>query len=429
MRKLGLIPLAAVIFFTVSGGPFGIEPLIGYAGSWSILLLAVIPVFWDIPSILMVMELNSMMPVSGGYYQWVKKALGLRWAFYEGWWTWLYTFVDLAIYPVFFVEYAAFFFPGIIAYKVPVCLAVVWINAALNIRGIRSVGRSSLFLSAIVILPFFFLFMYGALHPAPIQIAHHGLGRSTLGMALYTILWNYIGWDNATTYAGEVDRPARSYLISILVAFGCIYLLYLLATYIALHSGLSADAIAENGFPFVAQQLGGRWLGVLFSVCGMASMLGIFSSVLLSVSRVPSVMSADKLLPSIVSKPHPKYKTPYVSIIICAVVVSLLILRTIADLLVMDITLYAAGLLLEFISLIVLRKKMPNAERPFRIPLSLPWLIALCSLPVIIFIVALTGVLTGPGPGLLTAVFALVALASAEGGWQLMKVINKRLTR
>ncbi len=51
------------------------------------------------------------MPVEGGYYEWVKRGLGIRWAFFEGWWTWLYTFVDLAIYPVFFIEYASFFFP------------------------------------------------------------------------------------------------------------------------------------------------------------------------------------------------------------------------------------------------------------------------------------------------------------------------------
>jgi amino acid transporter len=67
-----------------------------------------------------VLELNSMMPVTGGYYQWVKHALGQRWGFYEGWWTWLYTFADLAIYPVLFIEYAGFFFPGIAAHKIEI---------------------------------------------------------------------------------------------------------------------------------------------------------------------------------------------------------------------------------------------------------------------------------------------------------------------
>src|ERR1700712_445892 len=128
-KKLRILPLAAVIFLTVSGGPYGLEPLLSYAGRDAALLLLIItPILWDIPAILTVLELNSMMPVTGGYYQWVKRALGMRFAFYEGWWTWLYTFVDLAIYPVLFVTYASYIFPGMAPYKLPVCLIIIWLG-------------------------------------------------------------------------------------------------------------------------------------------------------------------------------------------------------------------------------------------------------------------------------------------------------------
>src|SRR5437762_13686898 len=136
-RRLKILPLAAVIFLTVSGGPYGLEPLLFYAGkNGSLLLLMLTPLLWDIPTIFTVLELNSMMPVTGGYYQWVKRALGIRWALYEGWWTWLYTFVDLAIYPVLFVTYLAYFFPQADTYKIPICLVVVWLSAGVNILGI-----------------------------------------------------------------------------------------------------------------------------------------------------------------------------------------------------------------------------------------------------------------------------------------------------
>src|ERR1700739_1309509 len=116
-RKLRPVQLAAIIFLTVSGGPYGLEPLLFYAGKHgALVLLLLVPLLWDIPTIFTVLELNSMMPVTGGYYQWVKRALGKRFAFYEGWWTWFYTFVDMAIYPVLFVEYMSFFFPGFEAY-------------------------------------------------------------------------------------------------------------------------------------------------------------------------------------------------------------------------------------------------------------------------------------------------------------------------
>src|SRR4051812_47196358 len=125
-KKLHTIQLAAIIFLTVSGGPYGLEPLLTYAGqNASILLLLITPLIWDIPSVLTVFELNSMMPVTGGYYQWVKRALGIRWAFFEGWWTWLYTFVDLAIYPVLFIQYASFFLPQIESFKIPICLVII----------------------------------------------------------------------------------------------------------------------------------------------------------------------------------------------------------------------------------------------------------------------------------------------------------------
>ena len=123
LRPLALV---AVIFFTVSGGPYGMEPLLGYGGpNGALLILLVTPLVWDIPTMLAVLELNAMMPLGGGYYQWVKRGLGLRWAFYEGWWTWLYTFADLAIYPVLFVQYASWFLPGLAGYKIPVCLALI----------------------------------------------------------------------------------------------------------------------------------------------------------------------------------------------------------------------------------------------------------------------------------------------------------------
>ena len=422
VKKLALLPLAAVIFFTVSGGPYGIEPLIGYAGSWSIPLLLITPLLWDIPCILAVLELNSMMPVEGGYYQWVKRGLGLRWAFYEGWWTWLYTFVDLAIYPVFFVEYAAFFFPGIEAYKTPVCIAMVWLNAGLNIRGIVPVGKSALVLTGLVMIPFLLLFFTGIIHPAhttKAMVDHHEF--SSIPMALYVIMWNYIGWDNATTYAGEVDRPAKSYLFSILMAFGAIYFIYVVVTWLAMQSGISAGEFADQGIPFLGSVIGGEWLGALLSIGGMASMLGIFIAVLLSVSRVPAVMGEDRLLPRAFTRHHPRFQTPYVSIIVCAVIVSLLVLRPLSDLLVIDISLYGAGISLEFFALVQLRKKAPLDARPFKIPFQKRGLIILFIPPLIVFFIALGGALLGSGQGFKPALFAIAAILSAHIAWLIVK--------
>jgi len=431
LKKIRPIQLIAVIFFTVSGGPYGLEPLLDYAGQHgALLVLLITPVLWDVPAIFTVLELNSMMPITGGYYKWVKYALGTRWGFYEGWWTWLYTFVDLAIYPVLFVEYASFFFPDLQAYKIPVCLVIIWASAGLNILGIVPVGRVSLFLGAAVLTPFIILFGLAFYHhsgglfiPSP-SLKH--VAFPSLGMALYTVMWNCLGWDNTTIYAEEVEKPVRSYLISTLVAFGLVLVIYFLVIWIAQLWGISATVLTEKGFPALGEMIGGHWLGALLALGGMASTLGIYAAVLLSVSRVPQVMSEDSLLPARLNKLHSRFQTPYISIIICSVIVSLMILWTFADLLIIDVTVYGAGLSLEYISLIKMRRTHPDMPRPFKIPFGIKGLCLLLILPASVYFIALGGAFSSSQETIKPALFALTALASAELAWRILVFSSRK---
>jgi len=430
-KKLRPLQLAAIIFLTVSGGPYGLETLFTYVGDQgALLLLLVTPLLWDVPTILTVLELNSLMPVTGGYYQWVKRALGLRWAFYEGWWTWLYTFIDLAIYPVLFIGYASFFFPEIMAYKIPIGLAIIWTSALINILGIVPVGRTSVFLGAIVLAPFVVLFivLLTQHHPGPLipTPSLHGLGFSPIAMGLYTVMWNFIGWDNATTYAGEVQRPARSYFMSICMAFCLIVGVYLLSALAVHRSGISAETLDNGKWPVLGVLVGGHWLGALLAAGGMASTLGLYSAVLLSVSRVPQVMADDKLLPGWLCRLHTRCRTPYLSIIASSIVVSMLILWTFEDLVVMDIVLYGAGLSLEFITLLVMRIRQPQAHRPFRIPLGNIGLFLMLLLPIGVYVIALSGALYSSGSMATPALVSIGMLLSAELAWVVVKWRNKK---
>lgn len=428
-KKLHTIQLTAVIFLTVSGGPYGLESLLSYAGTnGALLLLLIIPVLWDIPTILSVMELNSMMPVTGGYYQWVKKAMGLRWAFYEGWWTWLYTFVDLAIYPVLFVTYASYIFPSIAAWQWPICILIIWTSALLNILGIVPVGKVSLTLGVIVITPFIILAGYYLVRHSQIHMPSLALHRplSDVGMGLYIILWNFIGWDNATTYAEEVSKPVISYLKSLLTAFVCIYLLYLITILICSVSGMDVNQLADEGFPALGNFIGGKWLANLIALGGMASALGLYSAVLLSVSRVPEVMAIDGLLPEKLTRLHKKFKTPYVSILACSVVVSFLVFWAFEELLVIDITLYGAALSLEFIALIIFRKTLPDLHRPFRINLGTTGLYFLFIPPLVIYLLAIWAAFRHSEKTLGSLLFAIGSLITGEIIWQIVKRNNIR---
>lgn len=424
-KKLRPLQLAAVIFLTVSGGPYGLEPLLDIAGSQAaLLLLMATPLLWDVPTIFAVLELNSMMPVTGGYYQWVKRGLGLRFAFYEGWWTWLYTFADLAIYPVLFVQYLSFFYPGAEAYKIPICLAVIWLSAVINILGIVPVGRISLILGAIVLIPFAVLFSLSLVrHGGHLSFPIPSFGHapfSAIGLGLYTVMWNFIGWDNTTTYAEEVNKPIRSYLVSLFAAFFVVFAIYFIAVIIAINAGIAPAVLAEEGFPALGTLVGGYALGTTVAVGGIASAAGLYSAVLLSVSRIPQVMADDKLLPAKLHTLHPVYKSPYVSIICCSVVVSGMVIWTFGDLIIIDITLYGAALFLEFIALIRLRTLLPTMHRPFKIPLNRLGLALMALLPFSVYVLAMTGAVLNSEKTIKPLLFALATLASGELIWQLV---------
>jgi amino acid transporter len=297
---------------------------------------------------------------------------------------------------------------------------MIWTNAGLNIRGIVPVGRTAMFLTVAVMCPFLILFFTGFIN-TDFAVAHQHAGMSSLGMAIFTIMWNFIGWDNATTYAGEVDKPIHAYLKAIFLAFSGIYIVYIAITWLALHSGIPGNVFAEKGIPYLGELIGGKSLGTILSIGGMASMMGIFCAVLLSVSRVPAVMGKDNLLPKIFTRLHPRYQTPYISIIACASIVSLLILLPLADLIVMDICLYTGGVSLEFAALISLRKKAAGDQRPFRIPLEKKGLLLLFLAPTCIFVLALIGSVTGSNENVAAVMYALLALVSGPLVWQLVK--------
>jgi amino acid transporter len=288
------------------------------------------------------------------------------------------------------------------------------------------VGDTSLALGAAVIVPFIVLFIaafasHNVLYTVP-HLSLSGMPFSSLGLALFTVMWNFCGWDNTMTYAEEVRKPVQTYIKSTIAAFLIIFIVYAITILTAQASGIDYKVLNDEGFPAVGSIISGNWLGSLIAAGGMASTLGLFSGVLLSVSRVPKVMSDDMLLPKKLHKIHPKFKTPYVSIIVCAAIVSIMILWTFTDLLIIDITLYGAGLFLEFLSLIVLRKKMANANRPFKIKLNTAGLCVLTVIPFSVYIVALTG--SFAEGNYYAALFAVCALLSAEIIWQII-VLSK----
>jgi amino acid transporter len=113
-RPLSLLPLVALIFFEVSGGPFGTEDAVAAAGPLLVILgFVVFPILWSVPEALITAELATAFPENSGYVAWVSAAFGPFWGFQEGWWSWLSGVTDNSIYPVMLADNLRLFFPSL----------------------------------------------------------------------------------------------------------------------------------------------------------------------------------------------------------------------------------------------------------------------------------------------------------------------------
>src|SRR5207249_1240729 len=214
-RAIGTLGLVFVLFFSTSGGPYTTETLIHSVGpGLGLLILALVPLVWSVPEALIVGELASMLPEEGGYYRWVDRAFGRFWAFQNGWLTWMYSLVDMAIYPVLFLQYFGYFVPELTGLtRWVLMLAVIWGATAVNLRGALPVGRISIVAGLFIIIGFLAVAILAIPHMghAPWQPYLKSGTRTTEGLAvgLSIALWNYIGWDNASTVQGEVNDASR----------------------------------------------------------------------------------------------------------------------------------------------------------------------------------------------------------------------------
>jgi len=357
----------------VSGGTYGTEDIVHGAGyGRAILILLLTPILWSLPTAFMIGELSSALPYEGGYYAWVRRAMGNFWGFQEAWLSLVASIFDMAIYPTLFVLYLDRLFPWFADGHrgVMVGLAVVVVCALLNIAGVRVVSTTSLWLFFALSAPFVLMvvlapFKYGALFHAVTKPT-----TSTVGMigGLLIAMWNYMGWDNASTIATEVERPQRTYPRAMLAAVVIVALSYIVPVAALWMTGLSPTAWETGSWAEIAGLLGGPLLRIALVIGGMVSAFGMFNALVMSYSRLPLAMAQDGMLPKAFGKLHPRTRAPWVAIMVCAMGWAMCLGLGFERLVTIDILLYGTSLLLEFVALVVLRIREPKLPRAFRVP-------------------------------------------------------------
>jgi len=356
----------------VSGGTYGTEDIVHGAGyGRAILILLLTPLLWSLPTAFMIGELSSALPFEGGYYAWVRRAMGNFWGFQEAWLSLVASIFDMAIYPTLFVAYLTRMFPWFAEGHrgVMVGLAVVVICVLLNIAGVRVVSTTSLWLFFALSAPFALIvvlapFKFGALvHAATTPTT------STVDIigGLLIAMWNYMGWDNASTIATEVERPQRTYPRAMLVAVTIVSLSYIVPVAAMWMTGLPASAWETGSWADIARMVGGPLLRVALVLGGMMSGFGMFNALVMSYSRLPLAMAQDGMLPRVFAKLN-RRRAPWVAILACAVGWACCLGLGFERLVTIDILLYGTSLGLEFLALIYLRVREPELPRPFRVP-------------------------------------------------------------
>src|SRR6202045_1867447 len=348
----------------------------------------------------MIGELSSALPQEGGYYAWVRRGLGNFWGFQEAWLSLAASIFDMAIYPTLFVFYLKQMAPwfGVGNHGVLAGLFVVMTCAALNLAGIRVVGITSLWLFFLLSAPFAVIVLLAPVRAGALAAAPHatdtGASVGLLGGVLVA-MWNYMGWDNASTIAQEVERPQRTYPRAMIAAVILVSLTYVLPFAAVYFMGVPATAFAEDGsWATVAGLVGGKvmgfeWLRFLVVLGGMMSAFGMFNALVMSYSRLPLAMARDGMLPKIFAKTHPTTRAPWVAILVCATGWAFCLGLGFERLVTLDIMLYGASLTLEFVTLVALRIREPQLKREFRVPGGLTGAITCGIFPLLLLSLAL----------------------------------------
>ena len=354
----------------------------------TLVLLILTPILWSAPVALVMAELASAMPDEGGYVTWTRQAFGSYWAFQVGWWSWIDSFVDVAVYPALFVEYLRFWMLEMAPLeRWLLVLAFIVVLTGLNLSGVRPTGHAAVALAIVSLAPVSALTVAALVgpHVSPwTPLAPAGQGLTTLGLGLAVVMWNYSGWDTPSTILGEARSPERAFRSATFLALPVLTAAYVLPMGAALASGAMPWSQWTTGvLPTIARSVGGEWLGHAVAAGAVLSTAGLFMSLLLTNSRLPYVMARDQTMPRWLGVVDPRFGTPWRAIVVSAALYAGFAAFSFKELIVLNVWLYSLSLLVELAAFVRLRVVAPEMPRPWRVPGGLAVAVAVVACPVL----------------------------------------------
>ena len=373
-RRLTTLPLAALIFYEVSGGPFGIEDAVGAAGpALAIAGFCFLPLVWSIPEALVTAELATAFPEDAGYVAWVTAAFGPVAGFQEGFWSWASGVADNAVYPVLFTSYLEAAAPTALAgWRKPVLTSTLALaGSAVNYLGLDVVGGGAVGATAFVIAPFLVLIAAAAPHIQPANWRlHKPLSEVHWSAFANVMFWNLNYWDSVSTLAGEVASPGRTLPRALAIAVIAVVAMYVLPLLAAVGVLPAADKDWSLGyFAAVARRVGGRWLAWWLVAAAAVSAAGQFEAEMSSDAFLLLGMAQRGFLPARLAA-RSRHGTPGLAIALSSAGILLLVPLSFLQIVDLLNAVYCLAQLLEFAAFIALRVRAPRLARPFRVPLG-----------------------------------------------------------
>lgn len=365
-KKVKLVPMIFLMYMFISGGSFGIEDMIGGAGPGiTFIILIALPIIWAYPYGMVCTELGSKYPEAGGMYGWIKKALGRFPAYLAGWSMALANYIDTAVYMVIATEYinSAFKLGLTATQRWMMGLVFIAIICILSIKGIEVLAASATISGIILLVPFLLTIVMGI--PKIIEnpfIPMFGTGDAVVdtNTALMIGFWMFMGYESLHSFSKEVEGSGPLLTKAFMWAVPMATFIYIVPTFIGLAvTGNWSDWSTAGPIDFVemGRLVGGNFLMILFLIAGVFGNLGMYANFMSFGSMVTSQMAQDGLYFGGLEKTHKKYGTPYIAIIVSAVITGILSQGSFASLIVIDVMLLLIPIILMMVSGIVLRHR------------------------------------------------------------------------
>jgi len=324
----------------------------------------------------------------GGPYAYAREAWGPFAGFIIGWSLWLAEWISLAVFPVAFTRYLMFFLPNLgWAYQIAVKVLFVAFLIATNIFGVKAAGRTNDLLTLVKLAPLVLFSIIGLFYIAynPALTASNfspfsPFGLTNFGPALVLIFWAYAGFEISTIPSDEIKDPSSTIPKAIILGISIVTIFYLI-TNILLFGVRSWTQLYSDTAPIASATQAALGTnptlaligGLIVGVGALISVTGSDESGMIGTSRLGYALAVDGLFPHVFARVHPRFKTPYLAIIIQALTALMAsILGELTMLVNTSVLFMAIVYVATSASIFTLRKKFPNPSFHLRGGLFIP---------------------------------------------------------